>query len=491
MVTTFSSKIRADRPYDFASDKLYKQFESDRNRIITSAAIRRLQQKTQVFPLERNAAVRSRLTHSLEVQQAGRYICQLICELLSKPNSAHPPLGDYERMLESIVEMACLMHDIGNPPFGHFGEAALSDWLTQHIGDIYKKLSGKAMRPDVLRDLTHFEGNAQGVRLVHTLLNLNLTYSQASGIMKYTRCGSEAAPAKDDPLSYLKKKVGFYLSEQHYIDKLRHALDIAPGCRSPFSYIMEAADDISYGMADLEDAVEKNILSYQQLKTALQDTYQALSANLPASEQTLMSEIINKATEITQKITGNHSQFFVFLRVQVNQKLPKHAARQFVDNLDAVMRGQYNQALIEDGSASHLLIKTFKQVARELAFAHPEVEGRELQGYRVISGLLSIYEPLLALEKNQFAKLMGIELPASTYVCKIPIYSARLFKKLPAKHKQAYRTALNSDTMNALIPDPQEQEFYLRTRLFIDYISGMTDQFAFDEYRAFHVIDEI
>ncbi|KAF7786959.1 dGTPase [Pseudoalteromonas rubra] len=489
-MTTFNCKIRADRPYEFSS-KLSKQFESDRNRIITSAAIRRLQQKTQVFPLERNAAVRSRLTHSLEVQQAGRYICQLICELLNKQDSSLLPDSDHERMLESIVEMACLMHDIGNPPFGHFGEAALSDWLGQHIAGIYKKLSGKAMSPDVLRDLTHFEGNAQGIRLVHTLLNLNLTYSQASGIMKYTRCGTEVAPGEGDTLSYLKKKVGFYLSEQEYVGKLRHALDIAPGCRSPFSYIMEAADDISYGMADLEDAVEKNILSYQQLKTALQDTYQALSASLPASEQTLMADIIKKATDRTEKIAGNHSQFFVFLRVQVNQKLPQHAARQFVDNFDAVMRGQFNQALIEDGSDCHLLIKTFKEVARELAFAHPEVEGRELQGYRVISGLLSVYEPLLHLGKNQFATLMNIEIPATTYVSRIPIYSARLFKKLPEKHKQAYRSALNSDTMNAIIPDPQEQEFYLRVRLIIDYISGMTDQFAFDEYRAFQVIDEI
>ena len=107
------------------------------------------------------------------------------------------------------------------------------------------------------KDLTSFEGNAQGIRLVHTLLNLNLTYSQASGIMKYTRCGAETPPEESDTLNYLKKKVGFYLSEQEYIGKLRHALDIAPGCRSPFSYIMEAADDISYGMADLEDAVEK------------------------------------------------------------------------------------------------------------------------------------------------------------------------------------------------------------------------------------------
>ncbi|MCO7190349.1 MULTISPECIES: dGTPase [unclassified Pseudoalteromonas] len=490
MMATLSSKIQADRPHAFSSP-LFKQFESDRNRIITSAAVRRLQQKTQVFPLERNAAVRSRLTHSLEVQQAGRYICQLICELL-EPQSNHQSLSsEYQRMLESIVEMACLMHDIGNPPFGHFGEAAISDWLDGHIDELFKQLSGRAMHPDILRDLTHFEGNAQGIRLVHTLLNLNLTFSQVSGIMKYTRCGTEAPPQQQQPLGYLKKKVGFYLSEQGYIDRLTETLSIAPGCRAPFSYIMEAADDISYGMADLEDAVEKNILSYSQLQTALLNTYAALSAHLPESDRGLMADMIRVATRRSEKIAGNQSQFFVFLRVEVNQKLPKHAAEQFVNNLDAVTAGHFNQALIEDGSACHLLIKTFKQVAKKWAFSHPEVEGRELQGYRVISGLLNIYEPLLHLSKAQFAQLMDIPLTTDTQVPAISIYSARLFKKLPEKHKQAYRSALNSDTMNAAIPDLAEQEFYLRARLVIDYISGMTDQFAFDEYRAFQVIDEI
>ena len=176
MTVNFASKILGTRPYpakpDLNAD--LKKFESDRGRIINSAAVRRLQQKTQVFPLERNAAVRSRLTHSLEVQQVGRYISQLICEALVDEQNSHQLKG-LERQLESIVEMSCLMHDIGNPPFGHVGEDALIDWLGQKLNDLYQTsqiASGAAQAKDLPReiqqDLVSFEGNAQGIRLIHS-----------------------------------------------------------------------------------------------------------------------------------------------------------------------------------------------------------------------------------------------------------------------------------------------------------------------------------
>src|SRR5690554_2940470 len=143
------SRYSALRPYlreaklDSASQQLPQldisalenKLESDRGRIINSAAVRRLQQKTQVFPLERNAAVRSRLTHSLEVQQTGRFITRSVFKLLRK-SGVDQPLLALERASESLVEMACLMHDIGNPPFGHFGEAALSRWFTEQLVEL-------------------------------------------------------------------------------------------------------------------------------------------------------------------------------------------------------------------------------------------------------------------------------------------------------------------------------------------------------------------
>lgn len=145
MAINFNTKVRGTRVYHNGiatkprpltePDKIaaLESFESDRGRIINSAAIRRLQQKTQVFPLERNAAVRSRLTHSLEVQQVGRYITQLIFKELSEKSKQEYKLTGLERQIESIVEMSCLMHDVGNPPFGHFGEQAINDWFSKNL----------------------------------------------------------------------------------------------------------------------------------------------------------------------------------------------------------------------------------------------------------------------------------------------------------------------------------------------------------------------
>jgi len=172
----FSKRITLARPYNSQHNSngdratLQRAYESDRGRIINSAAIRRLQQKTQVFPLERNAAVRSRLTHSLEVQQTGRFIVQKIFDSLDQQGVALTDIGldGMARPLETLVEMACLMHDVGNPPFGHFGEAAISHWFSQHLADIAP--IDFQLQQELCLDICHFEGNAQGLRLMHTLL---------------------------------------------------------------------------------------------------------------------------------------------------------------------------------------------------------------------------------------------------------------------------------------------------------------------------------
>lgn len=180
--------------------------------------------------------------------------------------------------------------------------------------------------------------------------------------------------------------------------------------------------------------------------------------------------------------------FFVFLRVEVNSRLPKHAQRRFIDNIESVYRGSFNQSLIEDDSVNHIIVETFKQVAREKAFCHYEVEARELQGYRVIAGLMDSYKPLLSMSKEKFSALInGTELDEGK---EISIYSKRLFKKLSQKHKSAYIVAMKEKSISDEFVDEDCREFYYRTRLIIDYISGMTDQFAYDEYRAFHVIGE-
>ena len=468
-------------------ETLLRSFESDRGRIINSAAVRRLQQKTQVFPLERNSAVRSRLTHSLEVQQVGRFIVQKIFRALDKSQLEAYKLDGLERCLESVVEMSCLLHDVGNPPFGHFGEQAINDWFEQNFksmlpktkkgdkeNDKEKQLS---ISDELTRDICHFEGNAQAIRLIHSLLQLNLTYSQVAGILKYTRCGTEEKPEKGDKFNYLKKKVGYYHSEKAYVEDLCQSLDMQVGCRHPVSYIMEAADDISYCIADIEDAVEKDILDVNKLCVVLIEESKAILGKFGLDEQDqTFSAIIKKALKkYNENGMCQVSEFFVSLRVGALHPLAVHATERFVSNINDIYAGSFNEALLEDKSIENAISETLKRVAFKYVFCDKEVEARELQGYKIISGLLDTYKPLLSLNRTDFEEVRQQEKSAG-------LLHKRLFKKLPNKHLRAYDNVINENSTD-------EDEYYYRCRLLQDYISGMTDQFAYDEYRALMIND--
>ena len=473
-------------------------FESDRGRIVNSPAIRRLQQKTQVFPLERNASVRTRLTHSLEVQQVGRYIAKEILSRLKEHQLLlEYGLAELTDPFESIVEMACLMHDIGNPPFGHFGESAIRDWFCQRLNPLRHndimtpndrcevpllclregETALNTLRAKVRQDLCQFEGNAQGVRLVHSLLRLNLTWAQVGCILKYTRPAWFAGPIPESR-SYLMKKPGFYLSEERYIEKLRAALELDEFNRFPLTWIMEAADDISYCVADLEDAVEKRIFSVEQLYQHLHNAWQN---HQPGD---LFEQVIHAAWAKSRTFTIPHSdvdQFFMYLRVNTLNQLVPYAAQRFIDNLEHIYSGEFNQALLEDDSPFSQLLGIYKQVAIHHVFNHPEVEQLELQGYRVIKGLLDIYSPLLELSEAQFSLLVRHD-----RLSKHPI-ETRLFHKLSIKHKFAYVEAVAK-----LMPSADDfgiWEYYYRSRLIQDYVSGMTDLYAWDEYRRLMAVE--
>ncbi|NQD93114.1 dGTPase [Pseudomonas sp. CrR25] len=485
----FKQKISRQRPYGkmeaglTASDDdlaaVIDQLESDRGRIINSAAVRRLQQKTQVFPLERNAAVRSRLTHSLEVQQTGRFIVRTLYKQLG-PRAADYGLDGLEGALESLVEMTCLMHDIGNPPFGHFGEYAIGAWFERELDAVFAAAlpagaSDGELRARMLRDLKSFEGNAQAVRLVVNLLRLNLTYTQTAGLLKYLRPAYLAKPQPGTPGAYLNKKPGFYLGEEAFIGELRAALDLQPGARHPVAYIMEAADDISYCLADIEDSVEKGILSVEQLAQLLVDTFaqhHSPDACIPGKKS--FRELVHYALKRSQDEPINKvSEFFIWLRVNMIHPLVQHAAQQFIDNIEAVYHGTLDRALLEDRSLAHAIVQTFKDVAMDWVFCHREVETLQLQGYRILQGLLDFYAPLLTVDPGSF-----LALTAGT--CRNAPHLQMLARRLPSQLVKAYHEALKGTP----VEEPALWELYHRCRMLQDFISGMTDQHAQDEYRA-------
>ncbi|RUO39824.1 dGTPase [Aliidiomarina taiwanensis] len=467
----FQEKIKGDREYSSPGD-LEWALESDRGRIINAAPIRRLQQKTQVFPLERNAAVRSRLTHSLEVQQNGRFITREVFRLLAGAEQDFG-LKAYAREVESLVEMACLMHDMGNPPFGHFGEAAISAWFAKELPQLEVFKTEEASK--LTHELQTFEGNAQAIRIVASLQKLNLTYAQTASILKYTRAGTEEKPGNDDPLLALKKKPGYYHSERDFVHKMQAALTIEPGHRYPLVYIMEAADDISYCLADLEDGVDKGLLNVTELAQALQSTFEKLRGPYGDAE---VAHFGGKsfADLMAQATDSDRQSFFIKFRVGFIHPLVQHAARAFVDNLPAIYDGRFPHGLLEDNSPAHAVVQSLKNVAVHYVFRTHEVETLELQGYQVLTGILDKYAPLLHLNKGDFQKLVA------TGKCS-NVLATLLLRRIPGELLRTYK-----EHCAELSREDEVLELYYRCRLLQDVVSGLTDQLALDEYQTLHAM---
>lgn len=480
----YSKKIKCKRKYEWKKCKdIDEATESNRGRIINSPAVRRLQQKTQVFPLEINAAVRSRLTHSLEVQQNARYIARTVIKELKELKCIKKyNLKGLEHAFVSTAEMASLMHDIGNPPFGHFGEIAFNDWMkneglqcfNQAINiksNKYLPKELKVLKLKLENDICNFEGNAQGIRIVHSLQSLNLSYTQIASILKYTRAAYEEKPPKENHQSYLKKKPGFYFSEEEFIDELYKELDMDEGCRFPLTYIMEAADDISYGIADLEDAVDKGIMSLKKLYETICN--EADNHHKGNYIKQLASKIYEKSKN--RKYTAVN-KFIIDFRTALANDLVKYASKIFIKNHKKIFNGTYNKALLEDNNSKYdVALKVLKRVAVKYVFNHPDVEILELKGNAAIKGLMNYYKPLLMLSIEDFNSLLNDEKNDKDI-------EARLFRRLSKKHIYAYVKVLETLKTSSDF-EHKIYEWYYRARLIIDFISGMTDEYALKEFQ--------
>ena len=450
----YSRLITPARIHPWGSEELLEATEQDRARIVQAAPVRRLQQKTQVFPLDVKASVRSRLTHSLEVQETGRQISRRILAAL--------PAGTVcEGAFINLVEMACLLHDVGNPPFGHFGEQVMSQWLAQSLDELFARAHDQLPSPqwaELRQDLLVFDGNAQSLRLVHSLHEMNLTLGQLAALCKYPQ-----QPLLHHPQGYGQhhgwtSKRGIFFSEQPLYRALGQSLGLAPGCRHPLVYIMEAADDISYCIADLEDAVDRRILTQGELLVALRG----------ADEGDYMASLLEEAL-------ASGRGFFPHFRQHLTRDLVALAAHTYVSDHEAILSGAYPRALLHGQAPAARVLDTLKRVAREQVFMRPEVEALELEGHAALRGVLSTYSCLLALPAAQFERLLagngGSEL----------FFARRLFHRLSARHLKAYRLA--GASRGPRFDKCSEQGWYYKVRVLVDYVSGMTDTYALEEFR--------
>ncbi|MFZ5478316.1 MAG: dGTPase [Myxococcota bacterium] len=441
---------------------------SDRSRVIYSSPFRRLQQKAQVFSLEGNAAVRTRLTHSLEVADVGRLIARKAASLLVNKKHLEESLGP---AFVDVVETACLMHDIGNPPFGHFGEAAIVDWFRRNATSALEGVSREQ-----LSDFLEFDGNPQGFRMVTRLqrnidrFGLNLTHAQLLCHLKYVRAPHERdAHEAAETRKGIFKKAGFFLSEEQIVKDAFDAMgwDYSARRRFPLTYIMEAADDIAYCISDIEDGVEKGIIDPRRV---LDELKQRWSGVVDKARWRGLLGLLPTSPVSSQEA----AERFWKLKAAYAREMIARAAQTYADLHDEMLAGQRPQLFDEKGEEQRV-IDELKTVARRDLFTSPDAENMELAGYRIIYGLMEHYAKLLELSREQFQTLLDARgNPSRRYASELDMHW-RLFNRLPKKYVAAYEDQREG------VDDPTER--FLRAHLVVDYIAGMTDMFALETYQ--------
>lgn len=416
------------------------EFESDFGRVIFSPSIRRMHDKTQVFPLTADDHIHSRLTHSMEVMALGHSLGIKVCE-----NKKFQKLigdRDYFREIPVILKNACLLHDIGNPPFGHFGETVIKTFFLNYFK------SSKAIKLTKLQreDFTNFDGNAQGFRIATKLqvLNdtcgLNLTYATLGTFLKYPN------PNSINKKQLFLKKRGVFQSERETL------LNIGKSCgmlvnnkivRHPLCFLMEAADSICYLIMDIEDGFNKGWYNFEFVKSKLSS----------------ISGISKKIKDLEKRKNGfgDEPTMMVNLRIYLIGRLVKLAADNFIKNIDDICSGTYNAELIENDPTQ--LVQTLRKFTDENIFPKREITSLELTGHSVLTGLLNYYIHFIFHDNKQYTRR------ASGLISESLLRVAYLENKLPA-----------TSSINDL-------NDYYKLRIIVDFITGMTDQFAVNHYQ--------
>lgn len=413
------------------SDELGRTpFHKDHDRVIFSGAFRRLGKKTQVHPVSSNDHIHTRLTHSLEVGCVGRSLGMRVGEMLR----AELPEWCQPADLGVIVQAACLAHDIGNPPYGHSGEDAIRHWFHQAARQGWLDPLTDAQRSDFL----NFEGNAQGFRVLTELEyhqfegGMRLTYATLGAYLKYPWTSRHA-----DSLGYKKHKFGCYQAEYALLEQIADKLGLPmqeDQCwgRHPLVYLVEAADDICYGLIDLEDGMEMELLDYAEVERLLLDL---VDGDLPDTYRQLGPK-------------DSTRRKLAILRGKAIEHLVNAAAQAFLEQQPALLAGTLKGDLVEHmHDNARRCVLAAKNMARERIFQDKRKTLHEIGAYSTLETLL-----------DAFCGAVN-ELHAG--------------QNLSFKHRRILDLMGN----NAPKQDWDLYQSYLRV---IDFIAGMTDLYAAD-----------
>ena len=388
-----TSEERIPQSKGFAAAKYRSEIESDYHRIIRSASFRRLQDKTQVFPLDKSDFVRTRLTHSLEVSSIAKLIGKQVCSLIMEKNIAPKDNQPDSLKVIEILNCAGLLHDIGNPPFGHFGESAIRNWFKQNlISRTYKgRKIAKWLSEQQIADLLNYEGNAQALRIITKLHRLtgksgmHLTCGVMDSIIKYPVSSLEKIEEdKKDKKerNLLKKKIGYFQSEEEQFMKIKEQTGTL-GCRNPLCFILEAADDLAYTFADLEDGYKKGLYSYEQLLDTVEDAEDAVGVSL-------LKQGLKEGKSLAESSEKGFDpyQYAVFTWLTKKQLFSiSRVSEAFIAYYEEIMNGTFKQELIAVSSEG-LLISKLKKFAYDHVYNEAANLRMELMGNEIITFLM-------------------------------------------------------------------------------------------------------
>lgn len=434
--------------------------ERDYDRILFSTPVRRLADKTQVFPLERNDSIRTRLTHSHEVANLARSIG---VDLAFNHNVFTSLGDDSKRNIPAMLGAIGLAHDLGNPPFGHQGEEAIRSWFKDNIKVLDVAGEDESLTEAMKQDFLLFEGNAQTIRLLTRLqiiddeYGLNLTCGTLAALMKYT-VPSDEIDNSDKP-HVAKKKFGFFQSEANIVEDVWNKTDLSKGKRHPLTYIMEACDDIAYTVLDAEDAVKKKLVSFSDLIAFLRHH---------ENGDRIIQRVCNKACADHEKYRKEHSSLspselndisMQKFRVYAISIMVSSVSKAFIDNKDEILQCRFPNDLLSASEAGNLK-KKLKMFDRENAYRHKTVLEVELQGYRTIRGIMDSLWDSISVETKK-------RKPFAAYV----------YERISENYRRTYE---NTTTL------PKR---YRQLQLMTDMVSGMTDNFAIDFYEELKTLE--
>lgn len=450
-----SDRIRAYRGHPGSGD-LRSEFEKDYHRIIGSASFRRLQDKTQVFPLDQSDFIRTRLTHSLEVSSLAKSLGQNVSEEILQKIKDESFLPSYKADICDILQCAGLLHDIGNPPFGHFGETVIRDWFRTRMPLLHwrgKPLT-EVLTPQMQADFYHFEGNTQALRLVtklHYLVDahgMNLTKALLGTIIKYPVSSLEIDQKSGDIRT---KKMGYFLADQKEFQEIQESTG-TKGRRHPLAFLLEAADDIAYKTADIEDAVKKGCISYDQLLQEVSDYRREDQDEVYRELTKLLVKRFERAVEKgMDHPRANAVQNWL---VRVQGQMLRSAASGFVTHYQQLMDGSYRQDLFY-GVPGTMMMEALGDIAYRYVFTSAPILKLEI-------GAGAVFDFLL--EKFTDAAIL--------YDSGEPMTAVQ--KKLMSMISDNYRAVYHIHAAEK----EETEKLYLRLLLVTDEVCGMTDSYA-------------